>query len=202
MPLTQSARCGAALVLVAVVTSGCTPDPDPAPPVATPAAVPSPSAAPESAYSAVGVDLCAKADRAPLESLKLTVKGTAAKSPTSAPGAACLFELRTADGHEASLLVEASTPPSAEQAEQLYRATAAVTGMTAAGDVAGLGDEAAALTKRSDPGQSEYLIHSRAGNLVVKVWLSVGGDAYPPEQTLAGPVRTITDTTIKLIPEV
>ena len=208
MPLTHGARAlaqlGTALGVTVVVTAACTSGPvQPTGPTGTPSAVVTASTAPAAAYTAVGVDLCAKADRAPLKNLKLTVESTVAKSPTSAPGAACLFEMHTQDGHEASLLVEASTLPSAGQAEQLYRATADVTGMKPDGDVAGLGDEASSFTKRSASGsrQSEYLVHSRTGNLVVKVWLAVGGDSYVPEGELAGPARTITGTTIKLIPE-
>src|SRR4051794_32068019 len=100
MPLTDGARAlaqlGTALGVTVVVAAACTSGPvRPARPTDAPSAIVTASTAPAVAYTAVGVDLCAKVDRAPLKSLKLAVESTVAKSPTSAPGAACLFELRT-----------------------------------------------------------------------------------------------------------
>lgn len=167
---------------------------------ATPA---SPAASTADLYAAADLDLCAKTDRAPLADLKLTVRGTDPKPPPSAPGSACLFEMRTADGHEASLRVEAATPSSADQARQLYQATADVSGMSRDAAVTGLGEQAEGFAKQSDPGfkYAEYLIHAQTGNLVVKVWLAVGGDSYVPKRTLAAAVREIAGATLQLVPK-
>jgi hypothetical protein len=154
-------------------------------------------------YDATHLDLCARTDRAPLAGLSLKLSRSEPRPPRSAPGAACLFDLRTTDGHEASLLVEASTLGSAEEAGRLYRATADVTGMTADGAIAGVGEEAEGFAKESDPGfkNSEYLVHARTGNLVVKVWLAVGGKAFTPKQRLADAVLPILKATLAVIPE-
>ncbi|MEV1154810.1 hypothetical protein AB0J27_05300 [Micromonospora chokoriensis] len=103
-------------------------------------------------------------------------------APLARPGAACLFEMRTRAGYQANLRVEASTLAMADEARQLYRGTRRATGITPAGAVPGVGEEAEAFTKRSTPGfkYAEYMVHARTGNLVVKVWLAVGGDSYVP----------------------
>ncbi|MCI4066102.1 hypothetical protein MRQ36_27565 [Micromonospora sp. R77] len=95
--------------------------------------------------------------------------------------------MRTAAGYQANLRVEASTPETVEDARRLYRATRDVTGMTPVGPVSGAGEEAEAFTKQSTPGfkYAEYMVHARAGNLVVKVWLAVGGTSYVSASMLA-----------------
>jgi hypothetical protein len=164
--------------------------------------VPESTAPAEALYSADGVDVCARTDRSPLKQLALSVKGAKAKPPTSAPGAACLFDLRTKDGHEGTLLVEASTLASTDQAQSLYRATSDVTGMKSDGTISGVGEQADGFTKQSNPGfkYAEYMVHARTGNLVVKVWLAVGGDTYAAKKDLSAATLAITRTTLGLIP--
>ena len=137
-----------------------------------------------------------------MEDLAFTVTRTDPKPPAGRPGAACLFEMRTKTGHEANLRVEASTPTTAEEARQLYRGTQQATGMTPVGVVTEVADEAEAFTKQSTPGfkYAEYMVHSRTGNLVVKVWLAVGGDSYLPTSTLAAKSLDILTATQASVP--
>ncbi|MGC4897445.1 hypothetical protein [Micromonospora sp. DT31] len=137
-----------------------------------------------------------------LADLGLTVRWTDPKPPVGRPGAACLFEMRTADGFQATMRVEASTPATVEDARLLYGATARVTGMMPAGPVDGVGDEAEAFTKLSTPGvrYAEYMVHARTGNLVVKVWLGVGGRSYVPVSSLAARARTVLRETVSSVP--
>lgn len=199
----------ATVLAAALAGGGCD---DPGGPVvgATPPAVTLPSTSPAgvapnaaaATYRANDLELCARTDRSPLADLKLSVRRTDPKPPPSAPGAACLFEMRTADGHDASLRVEAATPPSTEDAERLYRTTARVTGMSPDGDVTGLGEEAVAFSKQSTGASrhTEYMIRARTGNLVVKVWLTVGGDSSAAKVALADKVRAIAEATLRLVP--
>ena len=124
------------------------------------------------------------------------------RPPLARPGAACLFEMRTKGGYQANLRVEASTLATADEARQLYRGTRRATGMTPAGAVPGLGEEAEAFTKRSSPGfkYAEYMVHARTGNLVVKVWLAVGGDSYVANSVLAEKSLTILRATQAAVP--
>ncbi|WBB69352.1 hypothetical protein [Micromonospora sp. WMMD812] len=203
----RAAGLGAALLVVLAV-GGCDSgggDPVVAPTgaVETSAGVPAttaPAAGP--AYTAAGLDLCARTDLKPIVELAPTVTRTDPKPPPGRPGAACLFELRTPSGHPANLRVEVSTPATADEARLLYRGTQQATGMTPAGAVTGVGEEAEAFTKRSDPGYkyAEYMVHSRAGNLVVKVWLAVGGDTYAPTSTLAEESLAILKATRAAVP--
>ncbi len=201
-------RSGLAVALVAVaVLGGCDrteelPVPTPPADASTPAPAASSPAAPAPAYTAAGLDLCERTDLAPLADLRLTVTRSDPKPPAGRPGAACLFEMRTRDGYQANLLVEASTPATADVARQLYRGTREATGMTPAGPVTGVGEEAEAFTKQSTPGfrYAEYMVHARTGNLVVKVWLAVGGDSFVPAETLAGRSRTILEATRAAVP--
>ncbi|MFC6022325.1 hypothetical protein ACFP2T_39975 [Plantactinospora solaniradicis] len=153
-------------------------------------------------YNAVGLDLCAGTDLAPLADLSLTVEKRNAREPRSAPGSACQFDLRTRSGHEATLLVEASTLTSADEAGRLYKATRDVTVMRPDGAVSGIGDEAEGFTEESEPGfkYSEYMIHARSGNLVLKVWLAVGGTAFTPKDVLADKATTIAKATLPQVP--
>ncbi|WP_230394394.1 hypothetical protein [Plantactinospora alkalitolerans] len=155
-----------------------------------------------STYDAVGLDLCAGTDLAPLADLSLRVEKKNAQAPRSAPGSACQFNLRTRSGHEATLLVEASTLTSAEEAGRLYKATRDVTAMRPDGAVGGIGDEAEGFSEESDPGfkYSEYMIHARSGNLVLKVWLAVGGTAFTPKDVLAEKTTAITGATLAQVP--
>ncbi|PYC65560.1 hypothetical protein C7C45_28230 [Micromonospora arborensis] len=148
--------------------------------------------------------MCKRTDLRPLADLSLTVARTDPTPPLGRPGVACLFELRTKDGHEANLRVEASTPVSAEEARLLYRSTGQVTVMTPVGVIAGVGDEAEAFTRRSEPGfkYAEYMVHARMGNLVVKVWLAVGGASYVATETLAPKALTVLRATQAAVPTV
>jgi hypothetical protein len=166
----------------------------------------SPEASPASStgrlYRATDLDLCTRTSLAPLADLSLTVQRTDPTPPRSAPGAACLFEMRTEDGHIASLRVEAATPPSIQEAQRLYRATEQVTVMQPDGSISGIGDEAEGFSKQSEPGfkYSEYLVQARTGNLVAEVWLAVGGKDFVPKQTLAARSRTILAATLAQVP--
>ena len=198
------------MVLGIALSAGACGDGSPTPPP-TAGTASSPSAMTPSAtstaagamYDAAGLDLCGRTDLSPLDSLSLKVVGTDPTPPRSGPGAACLFELRPPGGQPASLRVEATTLASPEEASRLYRATQAVTGMTADGALAGVGEEAEGFTKQSDPGYkyAEYLIHARRGNLVVKVWLAVGAEAFAPKEKLAAATLAITNGTLGLVPK-
>lgn len=163
-----------------------------------------PSADQPPRYDAVGVDLCQATDVTALAGLSLTVAGRQPRQPSSAPGAACLFDLRTEDGHDATLLVEAATLGSVERAKLLYAATRDVSVLSPDGAVPGLGDEAEAFARASGSGvtKSEYLLRARAGNLVTKVWLTVNGAAATPKASLAEPAKRITAATLAIVPHV
>lgn len=163
-----------------------------------------PAASAGPVYRAQDLELCKRTDLRPLAELSLTVARTDPKPPLGQPGAACLFEMRTKDGHQANLRVEASTPVSEQEARLLYRATAQVTVMTPAGAITGVGDEAEAFTRRSEPGfkYAEYMVRARTGNLVVKVWLAVGGTSYAATETLASKALTLLKATQAAVPTV
>jgi hypothetical protein len=203
--IVRNGRAIVVLALVAAAAAGCS-DSEPQAPggvSATPELTAPATSAQPIGYHAAELDLCKKTDLTPLAKLDLAVSKTDPKPPPSAPGAACLFTMKTKDGHEASLRVEASTPDSVEQATQLYRTTAIITDMTDAGPVSGVGEEAEAFRKRADQGgkDSEYLVHARTKNLVIKVWLSVVGDTYAPQRSLEGPGKDIASATIALVPK-
>jgi hypothetical protein len=113
-----------------------------------------------------------------------------------------MFQLTTHDGHPATLLVEAATPQSVAQAKLLYAATAQVTVLRPEATVPGLGEQAEAFTRTSGSKvlKSEYLVHARAGNLVVKVWLAVNGTTTTATASLAEPTRQITAAVLALVP--
>ncbi|MEU5961927.1 hypothetical protein ABZ777_12055 [Micromonospora parva] len=163
-----------------------------------------PTASAGPTYRAQDLQLCKRTDLRPLAELSLTVARTDPKPPLGQPGASCLFEMRTKDGHQANLRVEASTPASEQEARLLYRATAQVTVMTPAGVITGVGDEAEAFTRRSEPGfkYAEYMVRARTGNLVVKVWLAVGGVSYAATDTLASKALTLLKATQAAVPTV
>lgn len=191
--------------LAALAVAGCSgddpgpaPSPTTAPPIVATSALPSPSAG---AYNATRLKLCDDTDLAPLKGLGLTQEKAVPRTPPSAPGAGCLFDLATVDGHDASLLVEASTLESAEQATQLFRAKAGNSNLVDEGPVAGLGEQAegfAGQSTASGEKTAEYLVQTRTGNLVVKVFLTVGADNYVTKASLAGPARDIAAATVEL----
>jgi hypothetical protein len=189
-----------ALGLVAGCSGGSKPKP-PAP--ATPRSVATSALASASTgvYEATELNLCDAVDLTPLKGLGLTALKTDPKPPPSAPGAACLFTMTTKTGHAASLRVEASTPESAEQARLLYQSTSSVTDLVDEGPVSDLGEQAGGYSGQSTASgekTTEYLVHARTGNLVVKTFLTVGGNDYASTQSLAGPCRKITADTMLL----
>jgi hypothetical protein len=196
--------CGALGATLAV--AGCTAPrsgPSPSAPSSAPAAAPSSLAPAPVLYDARGLDLCARTDLGPVRDLAPTTKRTNPTPPPSGSGAACVFELTGPGGVEASLRVEASTLPTADEAGRLYRATQDVTVMSADGPIQGVAEEAEGYARDHDVGgvrYSEYLIHARRGNLVVKVFLSVGGDQSTPKEDLASRTLTITKTTLAAVP--
>jgi hypothetical protein len=192
-------------VLLTVTLSACKPDhPAPTVPAGAPASTapagPSPSATP--AYRASGLDVCAQADRGPLAGLALTVDRTTPREPATGPGASCLFDLHTGDGHPATLLVDAITPATVDEAKDVYASARRVTAMTFDGDIPGVGDEADGFTANTqlDFKNAKYLAQGRIGNLVVEVGLSVGGDTFAPKETLATPAVAIVRSTMAKVP--
>ncbi|MFG1723190.1 hypothetical protein ACGFII_31685 [Micromonospora chalcea] len=208
MPASVRVPAVAAAVLVAMVVAGCdnaddAPIAAPTPPSASATSVTaSPTAPADPAYTADGLDLCARTDVKVVADLAPEVTRKDPRPPLARPGAACLFEMRTKGGYQANLRVEASTLATADEARQLYRGTRRATGMTPAGAVPGVGEEAEAFTKRSAPGfkYAEYMMHARTGNLVVKVWLAVGGDSYVANSVLAERSLTILRATQAAVP--
>jgi hypothetical protein len=182
-------------VMALSVVAACSGDDQPEPPAPTPAATSAFPAASTGPYDATDLSLCTATDLTPLDALGLTEQKTDPKPPPSAPGSACLFTMKTAAGHAASLRVEASTPESTEQAELLYRSTSSVTDLIDEGPVADLGEEADGFSGQSTAAgekTTEYLVHARTGNLVLKTFLTVGGSDYPSKASLAEPCRQIT----------
>ncbi|MFJ8581141.1 hypothetical protein [Micromonospora sp. NPDC093277] len=208
MPAPMRAAAAAAAFALVLAMTGC--DRDNGDPFVTPTAAVAASsggpgtttAADGATYRAAGLDLCGRTDLEALADLGLTVRRTDPSPPAGRPGAACLFEMRTKAGYEANLRVEASTPETVEEARQLYRGTRGATGMNPVGAVSGLGGEAEAFTKQSAPGfkYAEYMVHARAGNLVVKVWLAVGGKSYVPTSTLEAKTLAIVKATQSAVP--
>ncbi|WP_433458364.1 hypothetical protein [Micromonospora sp. CA-248212] len=196
------------LLVTLAVTGGCddggsaTPRAVTTSPIAGTPATSSPAPAVGPTYDATNLDLCRRTDLTTLADLSVRVARTDPKPPLARQGSSCLFEMRTADDHQANLLVEASSLTSAEEAGRLYTATQQVTAMTADGPVAEVGEEAEGFVKRSDPGfkYTEYMVHARDANLVVKVWLAVGGDSYLPTKTLAAKALTILKATYTAVP--
>ncbi|MGC4755589.1 hypothetical protein [Micromonospora trifolii] len=196
------------LLVTLAVTGGCddggpaTPRAVTTSPIAGAPATSSPAPTVGPSYDATNLDLCRRTDLTPLADLSVKVARTDPKPPLARQGSSCLFEMRTADDHQANLLVEASSLTSAEEAGRLYTATQQVTGMTADGPVADVAEEAEGFVKRSDPGfkYTEYMIHARGANLVVKVWLAVGGDSYLPKEALAAKALAILKATYTAVP--
>jgi hypothetical protein len=192
-------------VVAVLAVAGCSgDDPEPAPAATTTPPLVATSALPTTSaggYNATRLKLCDDTDLSPVKGLGLTKEKADPKTPPSAPGAGCLFDLKTRDGHDASLLVEASTLESAEQATQLYKAKSSNTNLVDEGPVVGLGDEAegfAGQSTASGERTAEYLVQTHTANLVVKVFLTVGGDDYATKASLAGPAHDIAAATVQL----
>ncbi|MEU5937419.1 hypothetical protein [Micromonospora sp. NPDC047187] len=172
----------------------------PPPGTATPAVTQ--SLVPARSFNATGLRLCEHREMLPLAALSLTVRREDPTPPLTAPGAACLFEMETADGHEANFRVEASTPASAEEAVQLYGTARQGASMRREGGLEGIGDEAEAYTRQSQPGfkYAEHMAQARENNLVVQVWLAVGGDEFVPTKLLAQETVKALRRTLALVP--
>lgn len=198
---------GTAVLLAVVSVSACTgtnaPRGAPSAVVDSPAATVSGTAGPvPPRYRADDLDLCRRVNLDPLAELKVTVQRRDPTPPPSGPGAACLFEMRTAGGQPASLRVAVETPATAAEAAAVYRATGRVTVMRPEGPVEGIGEQAEAYSRESEPGfkYAEYLIQARTGNLVVEVWLAVGGTAFTPKARLATAARAVLVATMAQVP--
>ncbi|WP_244236550.1 hypothetical protein [Micromonospora violae] len=172
------------------------------PPPQTTSPVATPPADPVRSFTAAGLRLCEHRDLIPLATLSLTVRREDPTPPQAAPGAACLVEMETADGHEANFRVEASTPASTEDAVRLYGTARQGASMRRAGDLEGIGDEAEAYTRQSQPGfkYAEYMAQARDDNLVVQVWLAVGGDEFVSTELLARETVRALRRTLALVP--
>ncbi|RZT77907.1 hypothetical protein EV382_1082 [Micromonospora violae] len=74
--------------------------------------------------------------------------------------------------------------------------------MRRAGDLEGIGDEAEAYTRQSQPGfkYAEYMAQARDDNLVVQVWLAVGGDEFVSTELLARETVRALRRTLALVP--
>lgn len=179
----------ATLALAACTNGGTTPTGTPSTPPATSAAAAAPAP-----YKASPLDLCNSLDLAPLAALSLKVEGRNSEPPVGNPGSACLVTLKTADGHLASLRVEAMVLSSVEEAKRTYVSEQSVTKLKLDREITGLGDQAEARSLESESSglkQSEYMVHMRTGNMTVKTWVSVGGKAYVPKEVLAPAVEAV-----------
>jgi hypothetical protein len=197
------ARAGTGAALLAATLTACTPDGTPRAAPSSPApAAPTAAASTAPAYTATGLDLCAQTDRSPIDGLRLTLEASTPKPPATGPGAGCLFQLHTADGQPATLLVQAVTPTTVDDARRVYTAAGAVTEMTPDPAFAAVGEESAGLTqdRQLDFADSRYLGHARQANLEVEVGLAVGGRTFAPKETLATPVAAILRATLAKVP--
>ncbi len=192
------------LVVLALLTvAGCdraSPSPTPSPtPTTASAAAPSPAG---STFQASTLDLCAKTDLAPLADLALKLDDKDSSPPNGGPGEACLFTFKTADGHLASLRVEAMALSSVEEAAKNFTSVQRMGEMKSDGPVSDLGDQAQARTLDSsypDLKESQYKIHGRSGNLTFQVWVSVRGSAFTPKDKLAPKVHTIAQALLAMV---
>jgi hypothetical protein len=194
-------RLTSALALV-LALSACTSSPPSTPSTSAPTSAPPGSAAaaaPSYRYQP-GVNLCEKTDVGVVAPLNLTVKSKSGTPPQAGPGEACLIEATSPSGRPASLRVEAVVLPNADTAKQLYKTQHETTRMQPDGAISGLGDEAEGLTLQTDPGfkYAEYRVHLRRDNLVIEVWLAVGGDDFVPKATLQAMARTVAAATLSL----
>ncbi len=191
-------------VLVLVAVSACTEGgPAPAPSASGPNAAPSATKGPAQAYLSKPLDLCQRTDLAPLMDLSLKVESTNPEPPPSGPGSACLWKLKSPSGRMSSLRVEAVTLSAVDAAQAAYKGQQDVSVMRSDGDIGGLGDQAEGRTLDSEPGfkQSEYMVLVREENMTLKVWISLGGDAFTPKDTLKDKMVKVMRTTLATVSE-
>jgi hypothetical protein len=192
-------RLTSALALVLALSACSTQTPAPAPDGSPAASSTGPAA--RYRYQEGTVNLCEKTDLAPIAPVKLTVKTKSPAPPQAGPGEACLFDGTSPSAKPASLRVEAVVVADAAQAQQLYKAQLHTTRMQPDGPIGGLGDEAEGLALETTPGfkYSEYRIHLRRDNLVIEVWLAVGGDEFVPKATLQPMVLSVAAATLSTV---
>jgi len=109
--------------------------------------------------------------------------------------------MKSADGNLSTLRVEAIVLSSVEEATRAFQSQQNVSVTKPDGPVSGLGDQAEGRTLDSDQGfkQSEYMVHLRSGNMTVKAWISVGGKAFTPKQTLATKMDALARATLTTV---
>jgi hypothetical protein len=192
-------RLASALALVLALTA-CTPATTA--PTASPATnASSPPVAPRYRYHEGTINLCEKSDLGPIAPLRLTVKSKSPAPPAAGPGEACLFEATSPSGKTSSLRVEAVVLAGAEDARRLYKAQRTVTRMLPDAPITALGDEAEGFTLQTTPGFSyaEYRVHLRQDNLVIEVWLAVGGNDFVPKATLQPMAQAVAAATLSTV---
>jgi hypothetical protein len=152
-------------------------------------------------YQEGTVNLCERTDLRPIAPLRLTVKSKSPAPPAAGPGEACLFEATSPSGKTSSLRVEAVALADLHDAQRLYGAQRDITRMRPDAAISGLGDEAEGFSLQSSPGFSyaEYRLHLRRDNLVIEVWLAVGGDNFAPKATLASMAQAVAAATLSTV---
>jgi len=149
-------------------------------------------------------DLCTRTDVQSVADLGLKVRSTDRTPPVAMTGEACLFEFNTPSGSPASLRVEAVTAADVDEAQRVYR-TQSGGRMKPEGSISGIGEQAEAFALETEPQQafkySEYRVHARDGNLVIEVWLAIGGKAFTPKETLATKTTAITQRAFAMVTE-
>jgi hypothetical protein len=209
---------GVAALAGTLVVGGCTPGVDPSPrhsAVSSPAASsPSPSASPPGPmYSVAGLDLCKVTDRTPLDDLALHIVKTDNSQP---PGfdVKCLLEMRNRSDYPAWLTVMATAQASPAEAVKEFKAIRSMnSSMTFVGEVDGVGDQAIEYTRNKEyPADkqdgtpayklSDCLLVISVGNLVMEVFLQLGGVAFTPITGLAPRALAIAKATITRVPRV
>jgi hypothetical protein len=192
-------RLASALALV-LALSACTPPATAPTPSASAGATFSPGA-PRYRYQEGKLNLCERTDLAPTAPLRLTVKSRNPAPPAAGPGEACLFEAASPSGKTSSLRVEAVVLAGAADAGRLYKAQRDITRMRPDGAIARLGEEAEGFALQTSPGFSsaEYRVHLRQDNLVIEVWLAVGGDDFVPKATLKPMAEAVAAATLSTV---
>ncbi len=195
----------AAFAALVLASAGCTkPQPDPVPPLPPTTSAPTSSAEAAVPYRLNVLDLCKRTDLAPLQDFSFKVKSTDPRSPMLGAGESCVFEFDTPSGQPATLQVQALAPPSVLEAMRMYTAQRG-TRMTPDGAVSGVGEQAEGFTIQTEPKPGfkygEYRIQARKANLVLDVWLAVGGSTFVPKETLAAKVLAILKNTLATVDE-
>jgi hypothetical protein len=110
--------------------------------------------------------------------------------------------MHTTDGKPALLLMQAITLSTVDAARAVYVSTRKVTEMTVDAQFTGVGEQAEGLTQNQqlDFKNAKYLAHAQAGNLVVEVGLSVGGNTFAPKESLSTPAVAILKSTLAKVP--